>query len=246
MKLPSLTHRLSSLAIGCSAHTQPAPTMRVLFIGNSLTSTNNLPGMLEALSRTSGGPRIDCESIAFPNYSLEDHWNRGDAAKAIARGGWRDRDPAAGTVGAARIPGLAARVPRKFGCKHPPCRREGRAGTMVWPFSTRRGDFDGVKASYQAAARDVGGLLLPVGEAWRAVWRRDAKISLCRTRRLSSGCGSDVSGGARHLSTAHGHAPGGDAAVDTDCSRTLRRYCAGAAAEVIAIQWNAVLRNAMR
>jgi len=37
--------------------------LRLLFIGNSLTSANDLPGMVEALSRTSRGPRIDCESI---------------------------------------------------------------------------------------------------------------------------------------------------------------------------------------
>src|SRR5262249_24759947 len=49
---------------------------------------------------------------------------------------------------------------------------------MVWPSATRRADFDGVKTSYETAARDVGGLLLPVGEAWRAVWRRDTRIGL--------------------------------------------------------------------
>lgn len=49
---------------------------------------------------------------------------------------------------------------------------------MVWPSAARRGDFDGVKTSYAAAARDVDGMFLPVGEAWRAVWRRDPRIGL--------------------------------------------------------------------
>src|SRR5688500_14029936 len=74
-------------ALGCSVRAQPA-SIRVLFIGNSLTSSNDLPGMIETLARTSGGPRVDCDAVAFPNFSLEDHWNRGDAGKAIARGGW--------------------------------------------------------------------------------------------------------------------------------------------------------------
>jgi hypothetical protein len=151
--------------------------LRLLFIGNSLTSTNDLPGMLEALSRTAGGPRVDCESVAFPNYSLEDHWNRGDAAKAIARGGWRTVILQQGPSALPESQVLLREYTRMFDAN---IRRVGAktALYMVWPFSTRRGDFDGVKASYQAAARDVGGLFLPVGEAWRAVWRRDAKISL--------------------------------------------------------------------
>jgi hypothetical protein len=151
--------------------------LRLLFIGNSLTSANDLPGMLEALSRTAGGPRIDCESIAFPNYSLEDHWNRGDAAKAIARGGWTTVILQQGPSALPESQVLLREYTRKFDAN---IRRVGAktALYMVWPFSTRRGDFDGVKASYLAAARDVGGLFLPVGEAWRAVWRRDAAISL--------------------------------------------------------------------
>jgi hypothetical protein len=168
------------VALGCSAHAQPAATIRVLFIGNSLTSANDLPAMLETLSRTAGGPRVDCESVAFPNYSLEDHWNRGDAAKAIARGGWQTVILQQGPSALPESQVLLREYTRKFDVR---IRRAGAktALYMVWPFSTRRGDFDGVKASYQAAARDVGGLFLPVGEAWRAVWRRDSTISLYGT-----------------------------------------------------------------
>lgn len=165
------------VALSCSAHAQPAPTVRLLFVGNSLTSTNDLPGMLETLSRTAGGPRVDCESVAFPTYSLEDHWNRGDAAKAIARGGWQTVILQQGPSALPESQVLLREYTRKFDAR---IRRAGATTAlyMVWPFSTRRGDFDGVKRSYQAAARDVGGLFLPVGEAWRAVWRRDAKIAL--------------------------------------------------------------------
>ncbi len=31
---------------------------------------------------------------------------------------------------------------------------------------------------YAHAAQDVGGLLVPVGEAWRAAWRRDESLGL--------------------------------------------------------------------
>jgi hypothetical protein len=49
---------------------------------------------------------------------------------------------------------------------------------MVWPSSTRMGDFDAVSASYAMAAKDVDGLLLPAGDWWRSAWRQDAALAL--------------------------------------------------------------------
>jgi hypothetical protein len=49
---------------------------------------------------------------------------------------------------------------------------------MVWPSEARFFDFDGVSESYTMAAEQVGGLLYPVGEAWRLAWERDATLML--------------------------------------------------------------------
>jgi hypothetical protein len=49
---------------------------------------------------------------------------------------------------------------------------------MVWPSTGRRGDFDRVSESYAIAARDVGGVVLPAGDAWRAAWRSDPTLAL--------------------------------------------------------------------
>ena len=72
-------------------------------------------------------PRIDCESIAFPNYSLEDHWNRGDAAKAIARGGWQTVILQQGPSALPESQVLLREYTRKFDARHPPCWRENSA-----------------------------------------------------------------------------------------------------------------------
>ena len=48
----------------------------------------------------------------------------------------------------------------------------------VWPNASRQFDFDRVNESYTLAANDVSGMLFPVGEAWRAAWRRDANLAL--------------------------------------------------------------------
>ena len=49
---------------------------------------------------------------------------------------------------------------------------------MVWPSQARRGDFPDVSRSYTAAARAVGGLLLPAGDAWREAWQLDSRLAL--------------------------------------------------------------------
>src|SRR6476620_1203547 len=71
----------------------PAPAVPpqgggILFIGNSLTTTNDLPAMIEQLARESGGTPIETRTVAEGGFSLEDHWNRGDAQRVIAQGGW--------------------------------------------------------------------------------------------------------------------------------------------------------------
>ena len=150
---------------------------RVLLVGNSLTTANDLPAMVQSLSTGAGARRLECHAVAFPNYSLEDHWNRGDAARTIAGGGWSavvlQQGPSA--LPESRL--LLVDYARRFDAV---IRRAGArtALYMVWPAADRRGDFDAVSASYAAAAGAVGGLLLPVGDAWRAAWRREPQLAL--------------------------------------------------------------------
>ena len=62
--------------------------LNILFIGNSLTSRNDLPGMLEALiDSTDFGP-VHIESHTRGNFGLEEHWRFTIAPKIIAKGGW--------------------------------------------------------------------------------------------------------------------------------------------------------------
>jgi hypothetical protein len=70
------------------AEPDPDPTLRILFIGNSLTSANNLPAIVQRLSHSDPSRSVVVSSVAFGGYSLEDHWNRGDAQRAIASARW--------------------------------------------------------------------------------------------------------------------------------------------------------------
>jgi hypothetical protein len=151
-------------------------SLRVLFIGNSLTASNDLPAMVSALAEASGD-RFEWEAVLAGGRSLEDHWNEGAARRAIEEGGFDvvvlQQGPSALPESRTNLLVYAARFAaeiRKAGGRP--------ALLMVWPSAARAGDFDRVCESYRLAAREVDGLLLPAGEAWRAAWRRDPVIAL--------------------------------------------------------------------
>jgi hypothetical protein len=56
--------------------------MRVLFIGNSFTARNNVPGLVAQLAQ-SRGKQLQHRLISAGGASLRIHWNKGDAQKAI-------------------------------------------------------------------------------------------------------------------------------------------------------------------
>src|SRR3954462_8661710 len=61
--------------------------LKVLFIGNSFTSRNNLPALVERLALAAGN-RLKHHLISAGGASLRTHWNKGDAGKEIERGGY--------------------------------------------------------------------------------------------------------------------------------------------------------------
>jgi hypothetical protein len=157
-------------------HDEPAP-LRVLFIGNSLTYANDLPAMAEAIAAAEQGPRFECEVVALPNYSLEDHWNQGDAVRAIRRGGWSVVVLQQGPSALNESRALLVQYAKRFAAE---IERVGAVPAlyMVWPSRARSFDFERVSASYAAAAKAVGGVLLPAGDAWRKAWRLDPELAL--------------------------------------------------------------------
>ncbi len=150
--------------------------LRVLFIGNSLTSVNDVPKLVEVLTAR-GGVRVRTMVVAKNNFSLDDHLQDGEATKAIAGGGWTFAVMQQGPSALEE-----SRVSRRAAAKRFDALIRGAGARaalyMVWPASARRGDFDRVRESYVLAASDIDGLLIPAGDAWRAAWRRDASIQL--------------------------------------------------------------------
>lgn len=155
----------------------PAGGHHVLFVGNSLTYANDLPGTVAAVA-ASAGDTIVVAMAAEPNVALIDHVHgASNALDRIARERWElvvlQQGPTpAGVcrdtlVLAAKL--LAPAIAKAGGTA---------ALLMAWTSRADQSWFDDDRISYQAAATAADGIFLPAGEAWRAAWRVDAQLQL--------------------------------------------------------------------
>ncbi len=175
-KRPALAGLLF-LLIASTARPGAAEPLSILFVGNSLTASNDLPAIFASVVEAAGHPRPITGALTVGGFSLEDHWNRGEAQKSIAARQWDivvlQQGPSALMESRRLLVSYAQRFDKAI-------RAAGArpALYMVWPSTQRQFDFEGVSASYTAAARAVSGTLLPAGDAWRKVLRDHKEIKL--------------------------------------------------------------------
>lgn len=151
--------------------------LRVLFVGNSLTNDNDLPGMTAQIAASTDAPPMVVGRVIRSGFSLADHWAEGAAQGMIMQDKW---DVVVLQQGPSALPESQADLlasTRMFATL------AGEHGArvallMVWPEATRPLAWDDVRTSYSNAAAAVGGIMVPAGEAWRAAWRRDPSLEL--------------------------------------------------------------------
>lgn len=170
---------LAAAASCGSTSTAPVsqPDLRILFIGNSLTDANDLPALVQQLGRSDPSRRVVVASVAYPDYSLEDHWAQGEALDAVRRGTWDlvvlQQGPSALPESRTSLIEWATRFATEI-------RRAGArpALYMVWPPLERAAEWDAVTESYRAAASAADALLFPAGEALRWAHAADPALPL--------------------------------------------------------------------
>ena len=153
-----------------------AGTLRVLFVGNSLTYSNDLPEMVAALSR-GGGVRIETGMIATPDAALEDHWADGRVRQEFASKRW---DVVVMQQGPSSLASSRANLVKWAGRLADEARAAGlRPALMtVWPPNARRAYMTEVIESYRTAAEACRCELLPAGLAWHEAWQRSWDLRL--------------------------------------------------------------------
>lgn len=152
------------------------PGLHVLFVGNSLSYTNHLPGIVGELAKQAGRD-FRYEEQCFPDYSLEDHL-LGSALKTLLETGHYDFIVA--QQGPSALPESQVVLHRDAARLAALCQKNGAQLALytVWPAQSRLFDLDNVVASYTTAAQKTGALLCPAGLAWKMAWQTDATLPL--------------------------------------------------------------------
>lgn len=140
--------------------------INILFVGNSLTYTNNLPELVEK-SAANRGAIVKTGMLAYPNYAMEDHWNDGEVQKLIRSGKYQyvvvQQGPSSQEEGRRMLHESGALM-REL-CEENQCKL---VYFMVWPSRTYYDTFDRVITNHYAAAAANNALVCPVGEVWKS------------------------------------------------------------------------------
>jgi hypothetical protein len=155
----------------------PDGTHSALFIGNSLTYANDLPGTF-ALLTAGSDEAFQVTSVAKPNVALIDFFfDDGEALSRIDHGHFdfvvMQQGPTwpglCGDTLALAASQFASRIRAVGGTP---------ALLMTWPALGDQPYWDGVETAYRSAAHASGSLLSPAGTAWRIAWGERADLPL--------------------------------------------------------------------
>jgi hypothetical protein len=149
---------------------------RVLYIGNSLTYSNDLPALVAELA-SMDGVTISYKMIAPGGVSLEDHWNAGEAQAEMAA---HQYDLVVGQQGPSALPESQVLLKQYAARFADECRKQQVPWSlyMVWPSESRIFDLDNVIYSYSQAAKATSATLFPAGLAWKYAWQIDPELPL--------------------------------------------------------------------
>lgn len=138
--------------------------MKILFIGNSFTARNDVPGMIEQLA-VAGGATLQHQLIYAGGASLRMHWNKGEAQKAIASGKYDyvvlQEQSTLPVKNASRMHEnvrLFDEIIRAAGSK--------TALYMTWARQHAHETHRAITDAYNSIGREIGATVVPVGVAW--------------------------------------------------------------------------------
>jgi hypothetical protein len=147
-----------------------SPTFRppdyiVLFVGNSLTYSNDLP---ETVKKEAGnlGVKIKYDILAHPNYSLEDHWEEGVIQKMLVKKKYDfviiQQGPSSLNEGKESLIKYGKQINELLHQKDTKL-----VYFMVWPSKARWNYIDQVIDNYTEAASINNAIICPVGKVWK-------------------------------------------------------------------------------
>lgn len=146
----------------------------ILFVGNSLTYTNDLPKLVKEIGAKKG-IEVRTHSLALPNYALVDHLADGDLQKLLLDNYdfvVVQQGPSSQKEGHDLL--IEAVVKIKDLCTEQGSKL---AIFMVWPSYSNYDTFNGVITNYTEAATTTSSILCPVGQVWKDYIDKTADLS---------------------------------------------------------------------
>ncbi|MBG6130570.1 hypothetical protein IWQ47_002046 [Aquimarina sp. EL_43] len=137
----------------------------LLFVGNSLTYSNNLPRLVTQEAKRKG-IMITTTMLAKPNYAIVDHWTDKEVQRLIKTKKYDfvivQQGPSSQTDGREMLLNSGKEYSNL-------CIANGAklAYFMVWPSRIYYHTFDGVIKNYTDAAIKNKAILCPVGKVWK-------------------------------------------------------------------------------
>jgi hypothetical protein len=148
----------------------PRPAeLNALFIGNSFTARNDLPGQIAGLAARRGKV-LRHRLISTGGASLRTHWNTGEAPRAIRKGGY----DAVVLQEQSTLPVKnAARMRENVLLFAEAIRTAGATAVlyMTWARQHAPESQQAIADAYLGIGRETGATVVPVGLAWQAFLR---------------------------------------------------------------------------
>ncbi|MEI6233710.1 MAG: DUF4886 domain-containing protein [Planctomycetota bacterium] len=170
---------LSTLAVlSADAPVSTSKPIRVLFIGNSLTTVNNLPRVLTALAEHTTPPTaFDAVTVATGGFTLEKHWLGEKAQKKIQEGGW-DYVVLQDNSSSPKLKSDSMKTyARLFDAEIKKANAKGLL-YMTWALQKTPDDQAIISAAYEDLGKELNEKVVPVGLARVNAFKGDATVNL--------------------------------------------------------------------
>jgi len=152
--------------------------VRILFVGNSYTSRNDLPQLVSGLAAAAATARqVRTQAIVAGGASLKRHWNAGKVQAALAGASWD-------YVVLQEQSTLPFKSPQRYHDSvrlfHPEIARNGAKTVLYLTWSRQQTPErqDEITRAVEVIGDEVGALVVPVGPAWHLAMKRDPAIEL--------------------------------------------------------------------
>ena len=152
--------------------------MRILFIGNSFTTRNQLPRLLVGIAAAADPPhRVEVETVWAGGASLRRHWNAGVAQKTLAASHWDCVVLQEQSTLPLKNPSRYHDNVRLFAAEAA-ARGVRIALYQTWSRQSAPQAQSSITRAVDEIARELGAQVIPVGAVWHAVLQRDPAIGL--------------------------------------------------------------------